>query len=78
MFEFSPQDLFAIAMSARVATVATLLTLPIGFALAWVLVFSRIPGKGFIDGSGQPATGVAAGRCRLSAVVVAGPQRLAG
>jgi molybdate transport system permease protein len=50
MFEFSPHDLFAIAMSARVATVATLLTLPIGFALAWALVFSRMPGKAFLDG----------------------------
>ena len=50
MFEFSPHDLFAIVMSARVATVATLLSLPIGFGLAWLLVFSRMPGKGFLDG----------------------------
>lgn len=50
MFELSAQDWQAIVLSAQVAGVATLLSLPIGFALAWVLVFSRIPGKALLDG----------------------------
>ncbi|MBN2645989.1 MAG: molybdate ABC transporter permease subunit [Desulfuromonadaceae bacterium] len=50
MFELSPHDLFAITLSAQVATIATLLSLPVGFGLAWLLVFSRIPGKSFLDG----------------------------
>lgn len=50
MFHFSPTDLHAIELSARVASVATLVSLPIGFGLAWLLVFSRMRGKAFIDG----------------------------
>ncbi len=37
-------------MSAKVASVATLITLPVGFALAWLLVFSRLRCKPLLDG----------------------------
>jgi len=50
MLNFPPADIYAIGLSARVASIATLITIPIGFALAWLLVFSRIRGKAFIDG----------------------------
>lgn len=50
MFDFTPADYQAMWLSARVATVATLVSLPLGFAVAWLLVFSRVPGKALIDG----------------------------
>ena len=50
MFELTPTDIQALWLSARVATVATLVTLPVGFALAWLLVFSRMPCKPLLDG----------------------------
>ena len=50
MFELSPTDMQALWLSARVATVATLVTLPVGFALAWLLVFSRMRCKPLLDG----------------------------
>ncbi len=50
MLEFSAGDYQALWLSARVATAASLLVLPVGFALAWVLVFSRLPGKALLDG----------------------------
>lgn len=50
MFEFSPTDYQAMALSARVATVATLVSLPFGFAAAYLLVFSRLRGKALLDG----------------------------
>ena len=50
MFDLAPTDLQALWLSARVASVATLLTLPVGFAIAWLLVFSRVRCKPLIDG----------------------------
>jgi len=50
MFEFSPTDWQAIELSARVALTATLVSLPFGFAAAYLLVFSRLPGKALFDG----------------------------
>ncbi|KIH76119.1 molybdate transport system permease protein [Geoalkalibacter ferrihydriticus] len=50
MFDFTPTDYQAMALSAKVALVATMLSLPLGFAAAWLLVFSRVPGKALIDG----------------------------
>ena len=50
MFELSPTDFQALWLSAKVATVATLLALPVGFFLAWLLVFSRIRCKPLLDG----------------------------
>jgi len=50
MLEFSPSDWQAIALSAQVAVTATLLSLPFGFAAAYLLVFTRLPGKALVDG----------------------------
>lgn len=50
MFDFSPTDWQAMEMSARVALTATLLSLPFGFAAAYLLVFTRMPGKALFDG----------------------------
>jgi molybdate transport system permease protein len=46
----SPDDFTAIRLSLEVATTATLLALPAGFAIAALLAFSRIPGKAIIEG----------------------------
>jgi len=46
----SPQDLQAILLSAKVACAATLLAAPFGFAAAYLLVFSRLPGKAVFEG----------------------------
>ena len=50
MFNLSPTDFQAVWLSAKVASVATVISLPIGFFLAWVLVFSRLRGKALLDG----------------------------
>jgi len=50
MLEFSPTDWQAMELSARVAVTATLLSLPFGFATAYLLVFTRMPGKALFDG----------------------------
>jgi molybdate transport system permease protein len=50
MFEFTPTDWLAMELSARVAITATLLSLPFGFAAAYLLVFSRLPAKALFDG----------------------------
>ena len=50
MFNLSPTDIQALLLSARVATVATLATLPVGFGIAWLLVFSRMRCKPLLDG----------------------------
>jgi len=50
MFDLTPNDLQALWLSARVATLATLVTLPVGFLLAWLLVFKRFAGKVLLDG----------------------------
>ena len=50
MFELTPSDYQALWLSAKVATAATLVALPVGFALAWLLVFSRLPGKPLLEG----------------------------
>lgn len=49
MFEFSPTDWQAISLSARVAITATVVSLPFGFMAAYLLVFSRLPGKALFD-----------------------------
>jgi molybdate transport system permease protein len=48
--EFSPTDLQAMELSARVAFTATLVSLPFGFAAAYLLVFTRLPCKPLFDG----------------------------
>jgi molybdate transport system permease protein len=50
MFEFSPTDYQAMALSAKVAITATMISLPFGYAAAYVLVFSRLRGKAVLDG----------------------------
>lgn len=50
MIEFSPTDWQAIELSARVAVTATLAALPFGFATAYLLAFTRVPGKPLING----------------------------
>ncbi|MEW6520032.1 MAG: molybdate ABC transporter permease subunit [Thermodesulfobacteriota bacterium] len=50
MLNLAPQDMQAIWLSARVATAATLLSVPFGFMVAYLLVFVRLPGKALIEG----------------------------
>ena len=46
----TPQDTHAIWLSIKVACGATLIATPFGFAVAYLLVFSRVPGKSLIEG----------------------------
>lgn len=50
MISLTPQDLQAIVLSLKVATAATLFSLPFGFAAAYLLVFTRIPGRAALEG----------------------------
>lgn len=50
MFDVTPQDMQAIWLSIKVACGATLIATPFGFAVAYVLAFSRLPGKALLEG----------------------------
>lgn len=50
MVNLAPTDFQALWISAKVATAATLVALPVGFAIAWLLVFSRMRFKPLLDG----------------------------
>ena len=50
MLGLSPDDLTAIALSLRIAIVATLASLPFGIAVAYALARWRFPGKAFVNG----------------------------
>ncbi len=50
MLLFSPENISAITLSLKVAMAATLFSVPLGFAAAYLLVFSRVPGKIVFDG----------------------------
>jgi molybdate transport system permease protein len=50
MLGFSDADWTAIFLSLRVASVATLASLPVGIALAWLLARCRFPGKTLLNG----------------------------
>ena len=50
MLDLAPTDVQALWLSAKVATVATLVALPVGFGLAWLMVFSRLRFKPLLDG----------------------------
>ena len=50
MVALTPADYQAIWLSAKVATVATLASLPFGFGVAYLLVFSRMRAKALFDG----------------------------
>lgn len=50
MLSLTPQDIQAITLSIKVASAATLFSLPLGFATAYILVFTRIPGRAVLEG----------------------------
>jgi len=45
----TPEDLSAIALSIKIAITATVISLPFGFATAWVMVFKRCRGKVLLE-----------------------------
>jgi molybdate transport system permease protein len=49
MFELTPEDWTAIALSLRIAVVATLVSLPFGIAIAMLLARARFWGKSLLD-----------------------------
>jgi molybdate transport system permease protein len=50
MFELTPEEWTAVALSLRVATVATAFALPFGIAIAWLLARKDFWGKALLDG----------------------------
>ncbi|GAB3514987.1 molybdate ABC transporter permease subunit [Pseudoxanthomonas daejeonensis] len=46
---FSPEEMTAIGLSLKVASVAALASLPLGVAVAWLLARRRFPGKALLD-----------------------------
>lgn len=50
MVQLSPDDFTAIKLSLIVATSATIIALPAGFAAAYLLAFSKMRGKAIIEG----------------------------
>ena len=46
----SPQDIHAVFLSLKVAVAATLISAPLGFAVAYAFVFLRFPGKTVLEG----------------------------
>jgi molybdate transport system permease protein len=49
MFDLSPQDWTAVQLSLRIATVATVVALPFGIAIAYVLARKSFWGKSLLD-----------------------------
>jgi molybdate transport system permease protein len=49
VLSLSPEEWTAVALSIRVATVATLFSLPLGIAVAWVLARKDFPGKALVN-----------------------------
>jgi len=49
MLGFTPADYAAIGLSVRVATVATLVSLPFGFAVAYLMTFRKFRGRVALD-----------------------------
>ena len=49
MFDISPTEWTAILLSVRVAVVATLVSTPIGIAVAWLLARREFWGKSVVD-----------------------------
>ncbi len=49
MLHLSPEEWTAVALSLRVATVATLVSLPFGIAVAWLLARKEFPGKTLLN-----------------------------
>jgi molybdate transport system permease protein len=50
MLDLSPEEWIAIALSLRIALVATLVALPFGVAIAWLLARRNFWGKALLDG----------------------------
>lgn len=50
MLTLSPQDLLAVGLSLKVATTATVLSTPLGVAVAYILVFGKMRGKSLVEG----------------------------
>jgi molybdate transport system permease protein len=50
MFELSPAEWIAVELSLRIAMVATLVALPFGIAVAWLLARKDFWGKAIVDG----------------------------
>lgn len=50
MFDITPEEWSAISLSLKVATTATLASLPVGILAALVLARGRFPGKTLLDG----------------------------
>src|SRR5215831_880692 len=50
LLDLTPEEWTAVLLSIRVATVATLTSLPIGIAVAHLLARSRVPGKALLNG----------------------------
>ena len=50
MFDLTPEEWTAVALSLRIAVVATLVSLPFGIAVAWLLARKDFWGKALLDG----------------------------
>jgi molybdate transport system permease protein len=50
VFELTPDEWVAVRLSLRIATVATLVALPFGVAIAWLLARKNFWGKSLLDG----------------------------
>ena len=50
MFDLTPDEWTAILLSLRIAVVATLVALPFGIAIAWLLARKNFWGKSLLDG----------------------------
>ncbi len=50
MFELTPEEWTAVALSLRIALVATVVALPFGIAIAWLLARKNFWGKALLDG----------------------------
>jgi molybdate transport system permease protein len=50
MFSFTPDEWVAILLSLRIAVVATLVALPLGLAVGWLLARKNFWGKALLDG----------------------------
>lgn len=50
MLNLSPDDLLAVKLSLQVAAAATLLSLPAGFAAAYILALTNLRGKAVLEG----------------------------
>src|ERR1035437_11046363 len=49
MTPLSPTDFDAVRLSVQVAIAATVLSLPFGFAFAYLITFVKFRGKGFLE-----------------------------